>query len=58
MLQECGVLKKVYWRQYLWARGFFIAGTGNLTDAIIAEYIEKQGQQYSDTGKQTFSMEG
>jgi putative transposase len=58
MLQEFGELKKAYWGQRLWARGYFAASTGNVTDAIIAEYIEKQGQQDLDVGEQDFSVEG
>ena len=58
MMQEFGELKKVYWGQHLWARGYFVASTGNVTDAIIAEYIEKQGQQDFDAGEQDFSVEG
>ena len=37
---------------------YFVASTGNVTDAIIAEYIEKQGQQDFDAGEQDFSVEG
>jgi len=58
MLQEFGELKKAYWGQHLWARGYFVASTGNVTDTIIAEYIEKQGQQDLDAGEQDFSVEG
>jgi putative transposase len=58
MLQEFGELKKAYWGQHLWASGYFVASTGNVTDAIIAEYIEKQGQQDLDAGEQDFSVEG
>ena len=58
MLQEFGELKKAYWGQHPWARGYFVASTGNVTDAIIAEYIEKQGQQDLDAGEQDFSVEG
>ncbi|MCX6053810.1 MAG: IS200/IS605 family transposase [Chloroflexi bacterium] len=58
MLQEFGELKKAYWGQHLWARGYFVASTGNVTDAIIAEYIEKQGKQDFDAGEQEFSVEG
>ncbi len=58
MLQEFGELKKAYWGEHLWARGYFVASTGNVTDAIIAEYIEKQGQQDLDAGEQDFSVEG
>ena len=26
----------------MWARGYFAASSGNVTDDVIAEYIEKQ----------------
>ena len=56
MLQEFGELKKAFWGRHLWARGYFVASTGNVTDAIIAEYIEKQGQQDLDVGDEDFSV--
>ena len=56
MLQEFGELKKAYWGRHLWARGYFVASTGNVTDEIIAEYIEKQGQQDLDAGEEDFSV--
>ena len=56
MLQEFGELKKAYWGRHLRARGYFVASTGNVTDEIIAEYIEKQGQQDLDAGEEDFSV--
>lgn len=56
MLQEFGELKKAYWGRHLWARGYFVASTGNVTDEIIAEYIEKQGQEDLDAGEEDFSV--
>jgi len=35
-------LKKRYWGQHLWARGYFCASVGTVTDEMIREYIEKQ----------------
>jgi putative transposase len=35
-------LNKEYWGQYLWARGYFVASSGNVTDEIIAQYIQNQ----------------
>lgn len=35
-------LNKQYWGRYLWARGYFVASSGNVTDEIIAEYIRNQ----------------
>jgi putative transposase len=33
-------LKKKYWGQHLWARGYFAVSTGNVTAEMIREYIE------------------
>ena len=57
MMQEFVELSKAYWGRHLWARGYFVASTGNVTDEIIAEYIEKQGQQEIETGAEGFSVE-
>ena len=33
---------KQYWGKHSWARGYFMASSGNVTDEIIEEYIKKQ----------------
>lgn len=35
-------LNKQYWGRHLWARGYFVASSGNVTDEVIAEYIRNQ----------------
>jgi len=35
-------LNKQFWGQHLWARGYFVASSGNVTDEVIAEYIRTQ----------------
>jgi putative transposase len=35
-------LNKQFWGQHLWARGYFVASSGNVTDDVIAEYIKMQ----------------
>lgn len=35
-------LNKIYWGNHMWARGYFVASSGNVTDDIIAEYIMNQ----------------
>lgn len=42
MLQEYNELRKVFWGQHLWARGYFAASVGTVTDEVVKEYIEKQ----------------
>ena len=42
MLQdEFPHLKKRYWGQHLWARGYFCATVGTMTEEQIREYIDK-----------------
>jgi REP-associated tyrosine transposase len=43
MLQEFGELNRQFWGRHLWARGYFAASSGNVTDEIIKQYIESQG---------------
>lgn len=42
MLQENKQLSKEFWGRHLWGRGYFVATSGNVTDEVIIEYIEKQ----------------
>jgi putative transposase len=44
MLQEFGELRRQFWGKHLWARGYFAASSGNVTDEIIKHYIESQGE--------------
>ena len=44
LLQSNKKLQKEYWGRHLWARGYFVASTGNITDEIIAEYIKNQDE--------------
>lgn len=38
-------INKQYWGQHVWARGYFIASSGNVTDEVIAAYIANQDEQ-------------
>jgi putative transposase len=44
LLDEHKGLKKALWGQHLWARGYFAATTGNVTDEVIMKYIEEQSK--------------
>ena len=37
---EFAELKKRYWGQHLWARGYFCATVGSVTEEMIEQYIE------------------
>lgn len=45
LLDEFGELRRQFWGQHLWARGYFVASSGNVTDEIIADYIESQSEK-------------
>lgn len=51
LLMEFKHRQKLYWGQHLWARGYFVASSGNVTDEAIIEYIRQQeGTEPSDGG--------
>ena len=39
--QEFPELKKRYWGQHIWARGYFCTTTGNVSDEMIKDYLDK-----------------
>ena len=51
--EEYPQLRKRYWGQHLWARGYFCATVGTITDEMIKEYIERHNDE-SDN----FTVEG
>ena len=38
-------MNKQFWGQHLWARGYFVASSGNVTGGIIREYIKNQDME-------------
>ena len=48
LLAEFKPLQRQYWGRHLWARGYFVASSGNITDEAIAAYI--QGQTGTEPG--------
>ena len=45
MLTEYKRLGKMFWGRHMWARGYFVASSGNVTDEVIMKYIEDQGKE-------------
>ena len=37
-----------HWGRHLWARGYFVASSGNITDEVILEYIKNQDKEGTD----------
>jgi putative transposase len=56
MLEEFGELNRQFWGRHLWARGYFAAGSGNVTDEIIKQYIESQAQKSPSTENDGFCI--
>lgn len=48
LLTEYASLKKRYWGQHLWARGYWVASSGNVTDEVWKAYIENQTVESPD----------
>ena len=41
-------LRRLRWGRHLWARGYFSASSGNVTDEVIMQYIEQHGKEAPD----------
>jgi len=53
LLQEFAHVKKHYWGQHLWARGYFAVTVGNVNEEDIQRYIENQEEHHK---KDNFSI--
>ena len=48
MMGEFKTLQQQFWGRHLWARGYFVASSGNVTDKVILEYIKNQDKEGTD----------
>ena len=55
MLMENKMLSKEFWGRHMWARGYFVASSGNVTDEVLIKYIEEQGKEPTD---ENFRIDG
>ena len=55
MIMEYKALSRTFWGRHIWARGYFVASSGNVTDEVIMQYIELQGKEPEDGN---FKVEG
>lgn len=44
LMGEFEHLRRTFWGRHMWARGYFCCSSGQITDEMIARYIENQGQ--------------
>jgi putative transposase len=47
-LAEFASIRERHWAQHLWARGYWVASSGNVTDEVGAEYIKNQSAPEPD----------
>lgn len=50
LLQEYQSLRRQFWGQHLWSRGYFAASSGTITDEMIMEYIKNQDEDMEKRG--------
>jgi putative transposase len=48
LLMEFKSLSRAFWGRHIWARGYFVASSGNVTDEVIIKYIEQQNLEPPD----------
>ncbi len=56
LMMEFKHIQKQYWGRHLWARGYFVASSGNVTDEAIMEYIRRQVGTEPDDGGENFRV--
>ena len=50
LLQEYAHLRKHFWGQHLWSRGYYAVSSGNITDEMIMAYIQSQDEDAEKRG--------
>jgi putative transposase len=48
LMREFRHIEKAFWGRHVWARGYFAASSGNVTDEVISKYIEEQDVERPD----------
>lgn len=56
LMMEFKHKQKQYWVRHLWARGYFVASSGNVTDEAIMAYIRGQDDTEPDDGGDNFRV--
>lgn len=57
LMMEFSHIQKTFWGRHLWARGYFVATSGNVTDEVVMEYIRLQEEAEPRDGGQNFSIQ-
>ncbi len=56
LMGEFKHIQKQYWGRHLWARGYFVASSGNVTDEAIQAYIQGQDGTEPSDGDENFRI--
>ena len=56
LMMEFKHIQKRYWGRHLWARGYFVASSGNITDEVVVEYIRQQDDAEPGDGGEDFRV--
>ena len=56
LMMEFKHIQKQCWGRHVWARGYFVASSGNVTDEAIAEYIRGQEATEPADGDDNFRV--
>ena len=56
IMQEYNEMRRQFWGRHFWARGYFAASSGNVTDEMIKQYIEQQGEKPPDEQDDNFKV--
>ncbi len=57
LMMEFKHIQNAFWGRHLWARGYFVATSGNVTDEVILEYIRLQDGAEPGDGGQSFTVD-
>ncbi len=55
--EEFPILKKKYWGRHLWGRGYFSSTSGNVTDDMINEYINRHTDAHETDSTSNIRLE-
>ncbi len=56
LMMEFKHIERQFWGRHLWARGYFVATSGNVTDEAIAAYIRGQDGTEPSDGDDRFQV--
>lgn len=56
LMMEFKHIQKQYWGRHFWARGYFVASSGDVTEEAIAEYIRNQDGTEPSDGDDKFQV--